>query len=369
MLQLCISQEINTTPYSFKSTGISVYSIEEALYHTYHYWRESLDDFSTSKFTSWIEGLGEATISSKMRDITQMEPLSKRILAFLGIIEYFNHTEIAALQADLEAWEQRAEWEKLKTRADHFISQNEPAKALPLYRKALKHGENIPTLNNMAIAHMQLANHKAAAALLAKAHAQEPENQAINLHYTEALILSGDYEKANQLLSWLDNGKDTAYLYGLTAYQQGDYVKALGYFNQHPNITAFAHKIADTYLKMRMYDKALASLDPQDHEKIAEIYAAYGQAHLPEAIRHIRKAIDNGNQNNPALWTKLAGYYRKDYDNERASEAIAKALPAKTPAALLENARIKKSQSRMREYRSSLGDVIKQLKSQYREEE
>jgi len=368
MLQLCISQTISNTPYAFKSTGISVYSIEEALYHTYHYWRESLDDFSTGMFASWVEGLGEASISSKMRDITRIEPLSLRIISFLGIIEYFSHGEIAALQADLEAWEHRAEWEKLKTRADRFVSQGEPAKALPLYRKALKYEENLTILNNMAIAHLQLSNYKAGAALLAKAQEKEPENPAINLHYTEALILSGDYEKANQLLSQLADCIDTAYLQGLMAYGQDDYLKALDYFNKHPDITAFTHKIADTYLKMRMYDKALASLDPHDHEKIAEIYAAYGQAHLPEAIRHIRQAIANGNQNNPSLWTKLATYYRKDYDNQRASEAITKALPAKAPATLLENARINKSQSRMREYRSSLSDVIKQLKSQYREE-
>ena len=388
MLQLCISQEITNKPYTFKATGIRVFSIEEALYHAYHYWRESVDEFLSHNLSDWVASLGHSNITAKMKDVTALKPLSKRLLAFLNIIEYFNESELAKLKADLAHWENRVEWEKLKDRADNLESRGEPAKALPLYGRALSYEENIPLLNNMAIANMQLSNHREAVKLLAKARAAEPENMAINLHYAEAAILNGDYEDAKKALEKVSayhsnaekssSSRETAdilYLHGLMAYQQKDYSTALNSFNQavaqNPNESHYTYKIADVYMHMRQYDKALDILKQSPggphHIKMAEVYAAYGHAHMPEAIRHIRQAISQGGPNEAALWTKLAEYYRKDYDCQRADNAITNALPSKSVAALLENARIKKGLGRMREYRAGLSEALKGLKERYRE--
>ena len=402
MLQLCLSQNITETPYTFKATGIRVYSIEEALYHAYHYWRESIDELQQDNLSTWIESQGITKITVKMKALATITPQSKRLLSFLSITEYFTPQELTALKADLERWEHRVEWEKLKDRADNLVSRGEPAKALPLYRRALSYGENPALLNNMATANMQLSNHKEAVNLLSKAHAAQPESTAIAQHYAEALILSGNYEEAKKALqkatrlsykntadsytppdetaagSYKPHGEtaDIQYLHGLMAYSQKDYPTALTHFqkamNLNPENPLYTHKTAETHQQLNQYDKALATLEKSPtaphHEKLAEIYAAYGHAYMPQAINHLRLAISQGNRDNTALWTKLAQYYRKDYDNERANEAIAHALPSKSVAALLENARIKKGLGRMREHRMGLSEALKGLVERYREE-
>jgi len=417
MLQLCTSQNITSTPYTFRGTGIRVYSLEEALYHAYHYWRDSVDEFLSENLTAWIADLGLIHISAKMNEMANIEPLSKRLPAFLGIIEYFSRSELRAIKTDLERWEHRVEWEKLKDRADHLVSKGEPAKALPLYHRALKYEEhenvsanidathsshqglskNAAILNNLAIANMQLANYAEAADLLLKAQVIQPDNIAITLHYTEAAILSGDYESAkialkrakdinlhddlllqpasshtDKPLQSVEIGADILFLHGLAAYQQQDYPAALDYFrqaqSQNPDIAHYVHKIADTYVQLHQHDKALAALEQcgPHHVKMAEIYASYGHAHMPEAIRHLRKAISEPGQNEAAIWTKLAEYYRRDYDWQRANEAITHAIPSKSDAALLENARIKKGLGRMREYRAGISEALKGIKERYR---
>jgi len=381
MLQLCLSQKISETPYTFKATGIRVYSIEEALYHAYHYWRESIDELQSESLTTWVASLGLTQITAKMKALPAITPVSKRLLAFLGITEYFSPPELTALKADLERWEHRVEWEKLKDRADHLVYRGEPAKAMPLYRRALSYEENPSLLNNMAIANMQLSNHQEAVKLLAKAITAQPGIAALMLNYAEALILSGNYEDAKKALEKASasspNGEtaDIQYLQGLMAYQQEDYQLALSHFQKavanNPEIHIYTHKLADTYRQMHQYDKAIAALEQSPaaphHLKMAEIYATYGHSHMPEAISHIRKAISEGGRNSAALWTKLAEHYRKDYDNERANEAISNAMPSKSVATLLENARIKKGLGRMREYRAGLSEAVKGLAESYRE--
>jgi len=387
MLQLCISQDVTNTPYTFKATGIRVYSIEEALYHAYHYWRESIDELISDNLITWVSSLEITQIAAKVRTLPAILPASKRLLAFLNITEYFSAPELAALKTDLERWEHRVEWEKLKDRADNLISRGEPAKALSLYRRALSYGDNPALINNMGIANMQLSNYAEAVKLLAKAHAAQPESAAITLHYVEALILNGNHDEAMKMLQTASGysyaggqpPNETAnykYLQGLMAYQQNDYSSALIHFLKaealDPENPLYTHKLAETYQQLNQYDKALATLSESStaphHEKIAEVYAAYGHSHMPEAIRHLRQAISQCGRNNAALWTKLAEYYRKDYDLERANEAIAHALPAKSAAAFLENARIKKGLGRMREHRTGLSDALKVLTQRYRED-
>jgi len=313
------------------------------------------------------------------------------MLAFLGIIEYFDEADLAHIKTDLESWEHRVEWERLKDRADQLVSRGEPAKALPLYCRALKYEENAILLNNMAIAYMHVGSFRQSAELLAKAYVSQSKNSAILLHYAEALILSGDYERASTVLHEAENaytgGEDILFLRGLIAFQQNDHSSALNWFlrakakseasplefSATAMIYRISHKIAETYVKLHQYDKAIASLNPEDpvyHVKMSEIYAAYGHAHMPEAISHIKKAIElsEGGYKTAALWTMLAKYYRIDYDWQRASEAIINALShgsEPSNATLLENARIKKGMGRMREYRAGLGEALRGLKAQY----
>jgi len=389
MLLLCTLQQISDTPFVFKATGKRVYSIEEALYHVYHYWRESAEEFASASMSAWVEGLGLSGLAAKIRGLADISSFSKRMLAFLSIIEYFSDTELAQLNTHLLSWEHRVEWERLKDRADQLVSRGEPAKALPLYRRAIKHEENANLLNNMAIAYMQLGSYNQSAKLLAKALATQPDNASILLHYAQATILHGDYENANAALVQAEKSNpgcaDILFLQGLMLFHQKDYAAALNWFlrakakceaslpeaEAAPILFRISHKIAETYVQLHQYDKALASLitnDPAYHVKMSEIYAAWGHAHMPEAIRHLYQAIES-EHNGPirgALWTKLAMYYRMDYDWQRADEAIVNALASESSATLLENARIKKGMGRMREYRAGLGVALKRLVEDYR---
>jgi len=428
MLQLCTSQQISNTPYTFRATGIRVYSIEEALYHTYHHWRESVEDVASAKITAWVANLGHFQLAEKIKGLASLEPFSKRMLAFLSIIEYFDNAELAGIKSDLESWEHRVEWERLKDRADHLVAKGEPAKALPLYRQASKYEENsqgnAQLINNMAIAHMLLGNYKDAVKLLAKAHASQPENHAISLHYAEAAILSGEYDTAKGILQNSHPATpDVLFLHGLMAYQQGDYHEAIAWLEKAASAglapvkpvtrsieppgqprkmregaadlkancymntpqARYIKMIADAYVQLGHYEKALASLDQSAadyHVKAAEIYAVQGHSHMPEAIHHMRKALEDAGtinsdvhasqdcESQAALWTKLARYYRLDYDWQRAGEAIANALIADSNVPLnatiqLENARIKKGLGRMRDYRAGLSEVLMGLKDKY----
>ena len=137
MLQLCTSQDNNATPYVFRATGIAVYSLEEAMYHVFHYWRESLEDLQSGQIGTWVAELGLPDIAQNLIDPNEKQP-SALLIEFLQSINYFSTDDINSIKTSLHAWEQRQEWERLKERADGFVARGEPAMAIPLYSRALK---------------------------------------------------------------------------------------------------------------------------------------------------------------------------------------------------------------------------------------
>ena len=383
MLQLCVSQQPNNIPFTFLGTGIRVYSLEEAMYHVFRYWRESAEDFLSQEMIAWTAELGLAWAAAKMQSIAEKDTFAARILDFLQLIDYFAPAELRELRVTLNTWERRREWERLKERADMLVARGDPFKALPLYKQALALEENIHLLNNIAVAYMQLSLAKKAAGYLSRARAMAPDNIDITLHYIEAAILSKQFEAAETTLNAAkDMGPDLAdipFLYGLLAYKQGDYAAALTHYqeavNRAPNTAYYVYKLADTYKKNRRYKQALLTLDAiptRDaayYTKEAEIHAAAGD--VPASLRCMRTATAEYGANNAALWVKLAEYYRHDYDWRRAEKAIAHAL-AQNPdndKARLENARIQKGLGQTRAYQGELSGILKRFKRRYRADE
>ena len=380
MLQFCISQQTDAPPFAFKATGIRVYSFEEALYHVFHYWRESVDDLLSDAMLSWVSDLGLTYMAAKMKDLTKVDSFTERLIGFLRLVAYFDEEELAGLTQKLTRWETRREWEQLKERGDYFLTRNEPGKALPLYRRALLYDENVPLLNNLAVAFMRLSGYGEAVRYLKRARVLAPENTALMLHYAEALILNGQFDEGGEILEQAETNMagvaDTPYLHGLMAFERQEYPTALTFFEealQHSsNVPLYAYKMADTYLKTRLFDKALHVLervavkDEAYYTKQAEVYAAYGN--IPAAVRAIQQALSKEPTVN--LWVRLAAYYRRDYDLNNANVAITKALAldAENDMARLENARIKKGLGRTREYQAGLTDVLRGFKQRYRQE-
>jgi len=380
MLQFTLSQQLNTHPFTFTATGIRVYSFEEALYHVYHYWRESADDVLSNGLAAWVMDLGHTYQATRMKELRKAKTFTDRMVGFLRLAPYFDDTEIAALTAELKQWESRREWEQLKERADAFLTRNDPAKAIALYRRALQHDENVPLLNNLAVAYLRLGANGEAFRLLQRARVMEPNNTDLTLHYAEAAILTHQFDTAQQALQQVASADATtqaivSYLHGLIAFEQNDFTHALSFFEtaaqQDRSVPLYAMKMADTLLRMRQYDKALEALEhmPTRNEdyytKQAEIHTAQGNS--PLAVRAIKQALEHNNT--AALWTHLAACYRRDYDFARADEAIKRALALDSDAesTRMESARIQKAMGRTRAYQSGMSDILHTLKSRYRE--
>jgi len=381
MLQFSVSQQINETPYTFKSTGIRVYSFEESLFHVYHYWRESVDDFVSEEMITWVSELGHSFLSSKIKELASEENFTRQILNFLQLVNYFSKDEIAQLEATLREWELRREWEKLKERADYLVQKGEPIKALPLFKRALQFEENAALLNNLAVAYMQLSLPKEAIRHLTRARTLEPANVQILLHYVEASILGRQFENAKNILAkateMAPTCADIPFLQGLMSFKQKRYSQALAYYDEaiklEPTVPYYIYKKVDVHKAMRQYEKALESLaavsdkNGDYYVKEAEIHAMAGD--VPAALRSMRRATTS-DTTDANLWAKLAEYYRNDYDWRRAEQAIAHAisLSPDNDTVRLESARIKKGLGRTKDYQTELTGILKSFKERYRAE-
>ena len=402
-LILCVSQQENVHPYRFSGTGIHVYSFEEVLYHVYHHWKQSVDDISSPTLAAWVhDALGLTFYSSKIKELSHVEAFSERMLAFLGITPYFNRAELDLLKPELERWEKRLEWETYKERADELVTRGEPDKAILLYRRALAFGENIPILNNLSIAYMQIEAYDEACRYFEQALKLDSKlasrNQSLILHYSEALIAARRFEEAQNTIDQVSKAEklsaekssaeklsadiksDILYLKGELAMRTGQYSEAVSYFEDAiknspvTQISQYVFRLSDIYIWQRQFEKALEILNLiPDKEtnlpcliKEAELYNL--ASNLPGAINTIKKAtkIKPGDVE---LWVRLARYHRLDYDLENAEVAIEKALSLDggNERARLESARIKKGMGNTKAYQHLLKGILVELKGRYRE--
>jgi Tfp pilus assembly protein PilF len=121
-----------------------------------------------------------------------------------------------------------------------------------------------------------------------------------------------------------------------------------------------------------MYDEALAALSALGEETkellVKQAYVYFASGNVPAAIKCIEKALMT-NKSDAGLWVALAVYYRMDYDFQKAQAAVSTALNIDpfNEKALLENARIKKSLGKTKEYQEVLKNILSSLKKKYRE--
>ncbi len=378
-LLLAVSQAENNIPYKFKLTNINVYSFEEALYHVYAYWTQSTDDFVSDEFLTWVSStLGLSFLASKIKEISKIEAFSERLLSFLSIIDYFDEIQLVSLRSRLLEWEKTCEWERLKVRADYLLDNKDPYAAISFYKKALELQENVVLLNNIAIALMQLCCFQEAEYYLEKAYGIDGNNIDIVLHLTEAAIYNHNFEKALRMLCVAEQiepkNADIQFLHGELNYEMGNVRYSIDYFEKAFELKKdafYVYRLADVYVKLRLYEKALSSLDKVLFKernflmKQADIYVKFNN--VPAAIKCIKQALVVDN-NDAELWVKLAMYHRIDYDHIHAAIAIDKALKIapNDQKAKLENARIKKAQGKIKEYQLILSDILTSFKHKYR---
>ena len=385
-LLLCMSQEDAHTPYRFKMTGINVYSIEEAAYHCFTYWKQSIGVPGSVAFLAWVKNdLGLPLLASKIAATNKLQTTKEKMTAFLRLLDNFDEIRLAALGAQMEEWENRLEWERLKEQGDYLMEKGATAQALSFYDKALAIQADAKLLNNKGIALMKLRRFPQAQEALAKALFFLPKNIQILMNLAEAEIFCRHFAQAEQMLMKAEAllpehaGKyhaDIFYLYGELRFAQDDLRAADDFFEQAIAISPQAHTIArlsDVYIRRRQTDKAIACLQrtPAQNKaylmKMAELYAEADN--MPAAIRTIEHALLEYTDD-VQLWTKLAAYYRLDYNVSKADGAIAKAraIDRQNEAAMLEHARIKKAQGNMKAYQNTLGEIMAGFREKYREQ-
>ncbi|MDR2904315.1 MAG: tetratricopeptide repeat protein, partial [Clostridiales bacterium] len=294
-LILTISQETAVAPYQFKITGINVYSFEEALYHVYHYWKQSIDDYASDQFIDWVGGaLKLQFLAAKIKEIAPLSSLSRKMSLFLSLTDYFADAQIDALRKEIVQWENQGEWEKLKERGDYLMQQDDPEKAANYYKKALAYGENIPILNNLSISLMKSENYTEAIRYLSRALRHRPMDETLLLHLTEAHILNGDYNEATAVLESIEHRYGARaetvtvirFFYGEISFMQGSYLNAIACYEKVIEASGgadsvYIYRLADSYVKLRFYDKALAVLDKVREKdkyflkKQADVFVAY----------------------------------------------------------------------------------------------
>ena len=375
ILQLCASQSENAAPYLFKITNVKVFSLEEALFHTYYNWKNTVDELFTPEFIYWIRNdLRLPDIANKISAYSGL-PFNDRLVSFFRIIDYFDDSEINGLIKELNAWAKRVEWEKLKDRGDYLTTRGMPDKAAAVYRKALADSRQARLLNNLAVALMHLEHYTDSEALLKEAIEKEPDNAELKLNYAEACIYAGKTEAAMCMLDTLPESESVFRLYGELRYRAGDMenarqslIKAAGAGGSDENI----YRLADFYISVSDYDNAVLTInrietqDARTAIKRAEICIA--QSDYASAARILDKAVLTW-PNDARIWLALSECGRGCSDLKRADQAIAKALALQPDNARikLEAVKVKRAQNNIREYQDALRRLICNLKNEYRE--
>ena len=384
MLKLCVSQQKNTVPFVFGQTGQRVFSFEEAQYYVYHNWRLVADDFLHDGFVAWLAGVGLSFFSSKIKEVSRQPTFSSRILSFLGLTDFFDEDELEFLKSRLEQWEARQDYEKLKERADYFTMKSEPIKAIPLYRQAISLEESDFLLNNLGVAFMQTQNYSEAIICFRRACSLSPTNFDALLGLVESLIRNGSTKEARAELQKLIKSSgyanidaEISYLQGLLAWNEKRHLDCLSLLKDacklNPDSGFFVYEVASKLAAMRQFESAINFLERAPVKDFA-FYAAQADVFkaskdFPNAIKAIRKAIELFDGKSAILHTRLASFYRQDYNLPHAESCVLKALEAdpENELAKLELARIKKAQGRIRDYQAGLNDVLGGFKKRYRE--
>lgn len=378
LMQCCLNNS-NIRPYKFSGTGIKVYSFEQALYHFYHYWKDSIDDFDSADFINWVRyDLNLSYVASEIKKLSYEENLTNRFIKFLSIIYYFDDDELKNLEKEIFSWENRSQFEKLKEKADRFIEIGQFEKAVFLYNKALKYSENnISILNNIGIAYMKSGKYDMALDYFLSAFEKDENNLRVIFNLIEAYILNSKFIDALNFISRAEKFGENAniyYFYGEISLHNSRLLEAENYFEKSLKLeynlqTIF--KLSDIYLRLRQFEKALNFLDdfgednPDILIKKSEIYVENNN--VPAAIRTIEKALIY-EKDSVKLWSLLAKYHRLNYDLVNAEKAVLKAIniDSLSKEANFELAKIKKSQGKLKDYQNILISILDEFKKEYR---
>ncbi len=379
-LILVASDSENVKPYKFEATNISVYSFEQALYHCYHYWKESWDEvFIKDNFNIWVrDELNLSYIASEIKKMKSIRSLPDRIIAFLSIIYYFDQDELDKLKKEIKDWQTQSQSEKLKEKGDSLIAIGSFEKAIIAYNAVLTYDKkNYVVMNNIGVGYMNLEKYEKAEEWFFKAFDICNDNTEIIFNLIEACIYNNNFDDAEKYIKSIEDSHkegEIFYFKGEIEFGRENFDKAITYYKRAivKNDSLAIFRLADVYEKQRQFDTAIKILDMLEESNITAlikksiIYSNIDD--LPAAIKCIEKALLYDNLS-VELWTLLAKYYRLNNDFIKAEGAVYTALRYSRDdlAANLEMAKIKRIQGKIKDYRMSIVKIFKNLKAEYRD--
>ena len=384
-MYICATQGEAPAPYRLKSSSLQLYSIEEALYHTYHNWMQVGEEFLEEGFLEWLKSrLGLLELAEGLTRLRTAPSLKDKLAGFLSYNGYFNADELDSLTNAVYLWENQHVWEQLKKQGDYLFTKAAYPQAIESYAAALAHVDDAKAdsraniYSNIGISHMHMGHYDKAATSLKKAITISPK-RPYYYHLIEAHILAENYEQARGILdSRLEHDEHEAYyFYGQWHSSKKQYFEAIKMYQKAIDMhydAGYIYELCKAFIKIRLYDRAFATLeqvqekDSMFYRKQAEFYAQTNN--YPLAIKSTERAIFYDNKN-AELWTYLAYLRRLDYDLGAARGAISTALSLAPDSArsLLEQARIRKAQGRTKDYQQILDGLLTQFKQDYRAKE
>jgi len=379
-LILAASDTENVKPYKFEATNISVYSFEQALYHCYHYWKESWDEiFIKDNFIAWVrDELNLSFIASEIKKLKNIRSFHDKIIAFLSVVYYFDDDELDKLKKEIKEWQNQSQSEKLKEKGDALVAVGSFEKAIITYEAVLTYDKkNYVVMNNIGVGYMNLENYEKAKKWFLKAFDICGDNVKIILNVIEACIYNENFDEAELYLNSIESTDESGaifYFRGEIEFNKENFDEAIKYYNKaivkKDSLAVF--RLADVYEKQGLFEKALKVLDIFNDSDITALVKKsniYFRAHnLSKAIKCIERALLYDGTS-VELWTYLAGYHRLNNDFIKAEGAVCTALRLSSNdlAANLEMAKIKRFQGKIKDYRNFIVKIFKNLKEDYRD--
>lgn len=131
---LCRS-EYSKRPYYIAGAAANVYSIEEICYFLYHDIYLVGADFFCEELFSFIEkDIKEPELARRLRFLSEQRAgLSELVLTVLRYVDFYTEEEIRQLGNLIERLDTQNVWERLKARADNYLSNRRYNSAIRSY--------------------------------------------------------------------------------------------------------------------------------------------------------------------------------------------------------------------------------------------
>ncbi|MDR1644022.1 MAG: tetratricopeptide repeat protein [Clostridiales bacterium] len=285
-LVLCLSQSEGGPAFRFSRTGAIAGSVEEAAHFALASWATVSEDVKSREFALWLEAVSpEAALAMEASLKRGANPVLAFVTALGSVSSYISREDEKRLARQIQDWETRVEWERLKEDGDSFMRAGLPDKALACYKAAMEKTRRAAILNNAGAACAAMGKYAQAALFLEEALSLEPTNAEICVNLATAELVTGNLARAAKTIEAFRALKPGApeadALQGDLYRREGAYARACGSYESacdKDGAPAYAYKLA---LARRLNQEPKKAL-----EALARVSKRDAMWHLQNSIAH-----------------------------------------------------------------------------------